>query len=157
MILQLKLKYGKPVLPVSTNKSHYKSGRLTQEARDYRTATFDQLRAYKAELAAFKQYADNTMDNNKTCLKLNIRHYMDNGRYFTKAGKMSKTAGDADNYTKLLQDFLFNERYTEATHAITNIAINDAFIKNCNATIIPHNSREWLIHITVEVINIADL
>lgn len=166
MQLNIELAYNKPILPVSTNKSHYKIGTLTKESRAYRNSTFMQLIPIKEQLKTFREYALNRVESSnpaKYCIQLVIKHYIPSSRFYTLKGKMSKTAGDADNYTKLLQDFLFNERYMAKEYTCNdgsmacNLAINDAFIKQCNASMQPHDADDWVIRLNVSIIAIADL
>lgn len=156
--------------PVSINDAYYRAGQLKAGARKYRHELLNQLLKYKSEIQAFRAKALELINNNNHSLKLEIVHMVPNDTFYTVKGQMSMRAGDTDNYTKLLQDFLLNPRYCEESESYNkdsfelqngtkpfNIGIDDRFVQTIVASKVPCNSDRWQVQITCSVLPIVQV
>lgn len=153
--------------PVSINDAYYRAGQLKTGARKYRHELLNQLLVYKDEIQAFRANAIELINNNNYALKLEIVHMVPNETFYTVKGQMSMRAGDTDNYTKLLQDFLLNPRYCEESDSYykdsfelqngtrpMNIGIDDRFVQTIVASKVPTDSDRWQVQVTCSVLPI---
>lgn len=151
------------IKPVSINTAHYKHKKvLTRDARAFRLKFLKQLLNYQKELKAFNSAFDRT----KHIIELIITIETPWKAYFVKGDPkegISRRAGDADNYIKLILDFLCNEKYCRddkkyVDNPMVNLNIDDQFIKQISIAQIPtivdspkDTKDEWRIHIQGQI------
>lgn len=118
--------------PFTSNKAHYKySKNLTAEARTYREEFWKQLNT-EPNLSNLKRIKGN-FDPKKHELHVKYVFHLAYEKFFTKEGKISARSPDLDNCIKLVQDFLFNERYGKKHLKklnYVNVGIDDRYITN---------------------------
>jgi Holliday junction resolvase RusA-like endonuclease len=116
--------------PFTSNKSHYRySKNLTSEARTYRESFWKLLNTgrNKHELERIL----GKFDANNMQISVRYAFHLPREKFFTKNGRISARSPDLDNCIKLIQDFLFNSRYSDkhlAKLGYSNIGIDDRFI-----------------------------
>jgi Holliday junction resolvase RusA-like endonuclease len=156
------------VKPVSINDAYYRAGQLKAGSRQYRYELLTQLLAFKESIISFREQALDLINNAGYALNLHIVHLVPNDTFYNKKGQISMRSGDTDNYSKLLQDFLFNPRYCSDSASYSkdnftlkddqkpyNIGIDDRFIQTIVATKQPHAGDRWQIEIKVSVLPIV--
>lgn len=101
-----------PIKPISIN-AYQRNTRTGKRIKTGKGLAFDEeiayrLKDYSIELKEFGKL----LDPSKVIVKLTLR--VVNSNYFLKDGsRISKTAGDVDNYIKVLQDKIFREIGTD--------------------------------------------
>jgi len=153
--------------PISINKAYYKrNNALTKEARQFRNDVFIALSRpeNKSQLEAFNAIIDESLEEGYGVV-LDLIHQVPYDIYFTNNGDISMRSGDVDNYTKVLQDFLFNQNYTQGKKVYHtsdgdlyyNVGCDDRFIVLNRAVKIPMNVDRWQIKVRISLIALKDL
>lgn len=111
---------------VSDNKLKYTSGRYTTKARILRDEVNAALYKHRRELKLFREDNLPWIEREGIAIKYTLIH--SKFKFFKKDGGISIRKGDATNYLKALNDFIFNPSRI-IQH---NIQIDDKYIIECN-------------------------
>lgn len=147
------------VKPCSINKAYYARNKvLTKDAREYReaflqcinncTSNQDLMKAFKA-----------AFDPKKHVLSTELTFFIPEDVFYTKAGEVSMRSGDVDNYIKLTNDFLMNDKYYDDPYRLEkgdcyNIGVDDRFVTD---TILKKRpAHDWAIQIKISIKSIVD-
>lgn len=141
--------------PISVNKAYYKrNNQLTKEARELRIKLFEHIIGTDGlvdQLKAFRE-AFTASDHE---LHVKYTFSIPKSIYLTKKGYISRASGDVDNYIKVLNDFIFNEKYWEDESRYDfksyNIGIDDQFITRLEARKQPSLDGKWSIDVKVSI------
>lgn len=147
--------------PISINSAYYKAGQFKTETRLYRSQVLRQILQYRDNIEAFKKQMYKKLKTNQYALNMRIEHLVPEDIFYTKDGKMSMRAGDVDNYTKLLQDFLTSHKYSseninkpfflDADERSISLDIDDRFIQSSKATKVPYKGDRWQIEVVFSI------
>lgn len=157
-ITQLDL-YLEDIKPVSINRAYYRNGSLTTESRFYRDRFHCLLNKYFQEITNFNtEIAD--IKNPHIALNINIEtpaHLL-----FKKDSLIySNLAGDMNNYTKLIEDFLFQFRYrgrlTTAGTPYHILHLDDRFVKEGSSKQEPSPTDTWNIRLYITAYSLEAL
>lgn len=157
-----------PVKSVSVNTSHYRNRSLTQEARVVRASVLRTLTTqYADKIQSFKS----SFNPKKHYLKVSFTFCREESKFFTQAGSISNMSMDYDNQIKLIQDAIFNARYSKHNWLIerkprekslfkgltylTNIGIDDRFI--CTAHIQKRSSTQDWVLVDIQILPLSQL
>ena len=151
------------IKPISVNDAYYRAGNFNAKARAYRAAFLTQLIKCRGELDSFRASANTLIEKKSHCLNMTIVHNIPEDQFYTKDGRMNAHAGDVDNYTKLIQDFLCDHKYSETNvkkpfyidkegqSRSVNLDMNDKLIQASVAIKLPSASTVWVIQVRVTV------
>lgn len=148
------------IKPVSINKAYYARNKvLTKEAREYREGFLLALNSTKDNqdiLKAFKA----AFDSKQHYLSTELTFLIPDDVFFTKAGEISMRSGDVDNFIKLTNDFLMNDKYYDDPYRLDegdcyNVGVDDRFVAD---TILKKRpSHDWAIIVTIAIRPIEEL
>lgn len=153
------------VKPISINSAYYRNRKLTQKARQYRSAILTQLQSQLSELHDIKSQFDAT----KHCLAVSYTFYIPEEYFYTKKGELSLRSQDLDNCLKLPQDFIFNPKYEtqwlkdrkprekplyKSISSLSNLAIDDKFIQRLEAQKLPTESNKYSLEVEIKLIDL---
>lgn len=149
------LEFTVKIKPVSVNSAYYKRNMsLTKEARGCRNSFHTQLYEYKSQFETFNSNLSLILRQGYG-IKLEITHFVPEKLFYTKEGNISRRSGDTSNYTKVLQDFLFNMRLVgRKTLNDTDyqlVLCDDQYITENHDKMVPTDGLKWTIKFKVSL------
>lgn len=141
------------IKPISINRAYYRNGNLTTESRHYRDKFHILLNNESSKVKSLNKALE-SIEYPHIDLSITVETPK---KLLFKKGTLtySHLSGDMNNYTKLIEDFLFQHRYRGRLTSLGTpyhiIRIDDRFVKSGSSLQIPSPSDTWNLTITISI------
>lgn len=135
--------------PFSINGAYYRNRGKTEKCRYWQDGVIFELRRndIKEKLTNFKS----AFDEKKHCISASYHFLLPKSKLITAKNQISKKSADLTNVEKLLQDIIFEPRYSSR---VFNLGINDGLVTRVESSKKVSPDSNFWIDITLEILEI---